>query len=702
MISRSTNNVSTAKDELATGEPANQNAGSERSPGCSNKENSKQTSVHIRNLSPVDVITLSSEEVNEKIHNPLPQRTFKQPGLAATNKLEANKLLRRSVFKQNTFESTDDIPVCSTPMSNHHHSTRYQFFQENRGNLVNNLSPISAQQMNDKSKDSSKVLPGRESSKCIVEINPVVKIAQVRSIAAIENDLRNQYEITDISPLRKTKSRGNVPVTCAIENSPSRQLTKDCRIVVQKMELENHSISQYRQDQCRRLSVQNQTDVNSVRMVETPILRNGNLQKSSQSDSLLVAKLRLCEESLELTSEEDITDRDAAEEVPVQLSLQQSHQNVASKQTSFKNNNIRRTLFTHQPSSSKESCSKGEQDQSLSDTNTSCSKIVSSEVIQSFRSLPKRRKEVELAVSQRELMKITVPAKKRKTSLLNNNTYRNITLKKSVIEKPDGSKKKRTLFSPDIDNSFTTNLSKLEVTPNAPSNSDGVQDKPVEKNISTNVQVKKSKKVMKKIDIQPVTVSPETLLNDDEGFISENSRNEKNDVVYDPYEKGCLRPGLRVRRYAKAYWINNGEAQKYGIVVDGLNSQQSAAERKLKTRMKNSGIRENQFLQSTLDGWMKPTDKLKMFDSKKSTIQNAPAASKALSKKGSRTKSKTNNVKRKAAASNAASAVESGITTKSFGDSFNNLLQVIRNHDVGTQLRVTPVIQCDSFGKITE
>jgi hypothetical protein len=197
-------------------------------------------------------------------------------------------------------------------------------------------------------------------------------------------------------------------------------------------------------------------------------------------------------------------------------------------------------------------------------------------------------------------------------------------------------------------------------------------------------------KKSRKRNASPVE-SPE-VNEDDEGFSSDSyNPGSNNNVLYDPYQRGCQRPGLRVRRYAKPWWISNANAENYGIVFQTTTMKEHKAEQKLKLKMYEDGVTEKQFLQSTLDCWITPSEKLKMLKKAK------PVSLKS---------SKTSN-RRKLAASKKPKAFPSEVesvgavsstSSSTVVDSFASLLEMFSGGRPNSE-PTTPSIQCNEYGK---
>jgi hypothetical protein len=264
-----------------------------------------------------------------------------------------------------------------------------------------------------------------------------------------------------------------------------------------------------------------------------------------------------------------------------------------------------------------------------SDSDTSLNRVISPRVVHSIRSLAKRRSDEhtnETVSSQAsQSMKVNVPAKKRKTSVINPSTlsYLNLTAKNKK-KKTSQTNKKRTLYTHEDDDEVS--LMPPPPVPIMPSKSRQTQQQDdeniemIEEQLEPIPEVESeaaaAPKVTKKVTKRKKQVSPEP--ESDEGFSSDQN---DNDVRYDPYKNGCTRPGLRVRRIARPWWIHNGDEQNYGYVYSSTTKQDLISDKLYHKKMKKAKVVENNFLKSSLETWMKPADKLEIFEKAKKQLE---------------------------------------------------------------------------------
>lgn len=107
---------------------------------------------------------------------------------------------------------------------------------------------------------------------------------------------------------------------------------------------------------------------------------------------------------------------------------------------------------------------------------------------------------------------------------------------------------------------------------------------------------------------------------DDEGFGSTTGT----PVRYDPYEQGCQRPGLRVRKYPKAWWVHTKNVYldvKKGSFSSKELLRQENAKKKLKERMRQEGISSLK-TSNLYFPTMSTTDKLRIFEQSKKSIKS--------------------------------------------------------------------------------
>lgn len=278
------------------------------------------------------------------------------------------------------------------------------------------------------------------------------------------------------------------------------------------------------------------------------------------------------------------------------------------------------------------------QGNSQSESNTSLTRTVPAEVFKSMLSLRKLStggKEIEKG-SSTDSLKINVPRKRGRPPLnVTAQTYLNLTNKKK--EKKQRVSRKRTLYTL---NASTSSVSK---STSAPSVEDSHPTEETEDaSVEEAVVVQKKKKKMNVEKAQPTEVSQrnskssqsedEEKSEDEEtgDEINSESNSSANNIRYDPYEQGCQRPGLRVRRYMKPWWTNNINACNYGVSYACLDFMDSRAEVKLDT-LKKKNILKSKFFSNGLDAFLKPSDKLKLVESQSMFLKGAAKANKIKS-----------------------------------------------------------------------
>lgn len=661
----------------------------------------KKSSLHIRNLSPVDIVALSPDEVRQQPVSSFDQG-FKVPNLILSNKTK--KCLRRSLFKPES-----SAPICSTPMSSYRHkSGSMMFFSENEASGRVNLSPIKAAEAlktkGSSGSDDAMIQPQASSSKNV--ISPV-KISQVQSIVSIEDDLRNQYEPHRKSHLSVENNNKQVYTTQA---GLSRKATpiKTPVVLLQHMEIDDNLIEHYRQE---RFCVQNQTDMNSIKMVETPTISR-NL-RSGVLNSQLALKLRQCDDSSDesqnveadinhdATEDSDLTD----DEQPLAKSTLKPPSSFGNKTSSAaiipaiaqgtletENENaialpILDTVNEEQPQKSNSKISRSQPDvfpkpateqemhQTQSEMDTSLAKVISSELIRSFRSLSKRRNEdVGPTLVERESLRIIAPAKKRKVSTVKAKSAPRPKKKRST-----STNKKRTLYSQD-ENDILPTENEREASPALPADVLEAGDV-TETEIIPKKAGRSKNQTKRKAEMRP--------------NIIENLGEDQNSGSNLPRYK------LRVRRYPKPYWLNNNDANSYMISYGNISVKQFIADKMLKTRMKKDGISKKQFPPSDISSMIQPTEKLKIYEKMKSNIKQDNrllklASSKHHQMKGTKSQSCQGTIDKK---STAATTVASSALSNRIGDSFASLIQSLCDGQMSSSSTTSMSVQRVGFGE---
>lgn len=279
--------------------------------------NAKQ-SLNIHNLSPVEIVVANREDISDPIAQV--ESSFKRP--SATNS-------RRSLFRKmwSPLHTGSNKPIISSTPNNLHQNV--PFFQQVSASTPMNNQHKNAPFFRRTSDDSTLISPIRENaqvsdrlppSKIIrtsasaVPLLPMPEIGldietpaetsaklcstvvHVQSLARIEKDLRSQYQIDKRMSPRKKSQNSQLPPTCTNARASNIERSVNLResfVEIEKMDI--NSIVKYRQSQIRRLSVANLTDVNSIRMVETPV--HGHNTAKHTVNSVLAEKLKRCERS---------------------------------------------------------------------------------------------------------------------------------------------------------------------------------------------------------------------------------------------------------------------------------------------------------------------------------------------------------------------------------------------------------------------
>lgn len=85
-------------------------------------------------------------------------------------------------------------------------------------------------------------------------------------------------------------------------------------------------------------------------------------------------------------------------------------------------------------------------------------------------------------------------------------------------------------------------------------------------------------------------------------------------VIYDPKDRGCLRDGLRVRKYTRPWWIHDGSEMNMGIIFNTITAKDVKLDNNFKKQMIKSHITEKQLMPTFLDKWLQPAEKIKKLE----------------------------------------------------------------------------------------
>lgn len=567
------------------------------------------------------------------------------------------------------------------------------------------------------------------------------------------------------------------------------------------MEIIEDSISV---SQRKRPRSRNQTDVNSLRMVETPIKNSVGVRTPHGSnrvqDSLLKSKLRRCDTTddnsesdhesnqsknskpsskvsqaatskapsrqkksakPQVTEDEEtgddqqsnisILDRASSktpptrsrskdgsgeadeDEVPASVG-QVEKPRVTRTQGVFavpkakgKSRTVREEADVTSDNESSALRSPGNSINNTSRANSSLSRTVPSEVVRSFYTLPSKPP-VEVNSQQSDSRAVKVPTKKRKVASTESLSYLKLTSNQNEKRrtKRRSESKRRTLFAhqdedeledgdmsppnPSVQMSREISEADGQVEEEAEAEDDGAVSEPEEtmsdkenedqslpqrptkkgkaqktkataQTTKATSQAKKTKSHAKKTKAQEKKSDDGS----DEGFSSDASKGDN--VIYDPYKRGCTRPGLRIRRYAKPYWLQALNTEQIGVKFGTLSNKEIKAQAMLKMKMRKNHITEKQFVPAGLDQWMHPSEKMKYFELQKKEIKQHQKSSKEKSRS-----------RRGAASEKTSSATSShGATTQSF----SSLVRDVCGSSISSSNQLDSLHR-DDFGKFDQ
>lgn len=81
---------------------------------------------------------------------------------------------------------------------------------------------------------------------------------------------------------------------------------------------------------------------------------------------------------------------------------------------------------------------------------------------------------------------------------------------------------------------------------------------------------------------------------EDSGVSDTNAETTDESILYDPYKRGCKRPGLRVRKVTHPYWINDGTAKQYKVSYGVHTEKEGLKMRKARKLMKELKVTDCQ------------------------------------------------------------------------------------------------------------
>ncbi|CRK99267.1 CLUMA_CG012627, isoform A [Clunio marinus] len=583
------------------------------------------------NVTPFLVRALSPHTINQKSLNELNEEKI-VPEKSSTC---------RSLFSS---DSSKSIPlptfnvISSTPMRR----IRKSFC----GNLFGTETPI-AKHANDNQAIRNKS-------------DEIIRTPTVTSIANIEQDLRQQYQNHPIEENTKANNKTSQEVTEAN--------TSSSRIEIEEIT-----------DVCEPVRPQNTTDMNQIRMVETPLVRPNkqiNVKSAKQNDALRQAQVT--------SDESGITTPANIRECSIQIETitTQEYQSVMNIPRSCANVVVERIAGNKSPNGNNKNVNNHVGDLAKADANLknanandSLSKTVPGEVVQSFRNLRKRSaNEATISLDNSNQnpklsMKISAPSRKRKICKINETTksYINLTndrKKKSskaqvrisrtrqlyadvsysqeqivsqeenLNSSPEEIESEEIITNPNHQPSLTTNKNTTIDADHVSNQQQSIEDETnnlqekeqftITKTSSAKVSKEKSKGKSSKTETKSSKTRKERSKRQKHISMEENDENmhedenKCNNIRYDPYKMGCTRLGLRPRRYARPYWTTDKDIY---ITYTDFSVKQLKAEQMLRREMGKDHVSQKQIFHSDYHNFLKPTDKLKMYKESKHSIK---------------------------------------------------------------------------------
>lgn len=535
--------------------------------------------LHIRNLSPVDIVVAPQEQIQEP-----PRRLSQESNLLSS--------ARRMLFDKNAGNNVNASPnrVSSTPMVSI--PGRKSRFFDNSISLC--PSPIA--------KETNTQENGKH---------------QQVQVADFEEQARERYDIptTPVSRRSSIHSR-NSRTPIKIAQKPSVPV-KNCSVVIESMEIDPAFVTNYRRHQLSRLSVDsNVTDKNSVAMQETRIDHLKNRDTMNPEFDAVKEKLAQIHD--------DYTDDDSDVDDNIIVNIDQnSNINIPSSQEPIENIELEEIEIDIPETQENDKNSQEIRENSIN-------RVVSSEAIESIRQLARRTTvgnvtEQTLGIT---LSTTTRPNAQNSKTSVETESYLKLTKTKGKITKKktkSNENKKRTLYDEKSDDSdprpeiveeqqvpkdiqptsstsgVESDVSTTRITRQNTQNTEEVPNDgflrpaPVKRNrgrpktnreaveIQSNerttqktaskrvadensppVDEPQEKRKKKNKETPAIIPSNEDHDEEDEGFDSDKNENAKSaekdedDVIYEPQND---RYGFRTRRVMKPYWIFTGTDQ---------------------------------------------------------------------------------------------------------------------------------------------
>ncbi|KAG5672474.1 hypothetical protein PVAND_002601 [Polypedilum vanderplanki] len=513
------------------------------------------------------------------------KEVFKQPETPKAKSGKHNVSLRRRVITQQEYRPFISELPCSTPISK---QVCHQESFLNMTESINNLSPIRKEITKTPEKDNRNNHENKAT-----------------------NDKIN-FNTNNIEMTPKRKNREN-----------ATPILKDFSLQVQLMEISNQQVSNYRQNQMKKLSINNQTNINSVEIDETPLQKHV-APSIRNCDSALAKRLQLCDsnsssehednsQSKEEKKIETIRDKDFQENLHKEIlknpDMTEDDENDKDelekfifKKPSLPDTQNRKQVLERNstPETFKVSQNLVDSLDAFRRSYNDPSSYSQASQIQSkrFSILPKNATKVKITREKKNISKLASISKiiKRKSK---NGKRALFSQNFSLEEKND-----QQTLSNDNDN-LQEQQSKNSNTSSSSRITDILSEK---KSIISKEREELTSKTASKRSHSPASTKKEppnkrrtkkvlqvqnNQENDqsDEGFESEEC--SRTNIKYNPDEI-CARKGLRIRRYPRLWWRHDDEANNYGIIYDYYKKKDYIDEIKSKKVMKKNVVKKTQ------------------------------------------------------------------------------------------------------------
>ena len=467
---------------------------------------------------------------------------------------------------------------------------------------------------------------------------PHVTVKVINSFCQVEAELYKEYSLNGKHKTRRQKRNMDS------EARDSSQVASEALTNTQgsdQMDLEKSTVPR-KPGSARK--VHNRTDMNSIRMIETMV---GVLNPVTPViDKTLASKLRRCKETSDESDDEEPEDvQESIKRHKRKYNVKAKVKRISHSSASSKPSANNKKAISRAAQAADRASSTPEQLEIISDpqqltantvesvqvedpSENSFAHVLPFDIVNSVRSLSKPNAgSTNLQENEKLPVKIKAPKKKSKACTVNSTTQSYLDLtkkhqKSGKINDTQVSKKRRNLYSVNHQD-YSTDAS-LDVAPKQSSDarqnssSDGSIQVSQEQASTSNGHDTASQSNSPSSNTEEADPQSDSPSSDsDEGFNSDSLSDSRSDILYDPIKMGCKRSGLRVRRLAKPFWINNAEKNLIGVKYVASTSKTAKAEISLKKKIVEAHKSLKTKLKSAdMNGLihLAPEDNMKIFE----------------------------------------------------------------------------------------